>query len=252
MRLTTRSLTVAPLLMAASAPAGSKDFFEAHPGLWSFAYLITAILSLLVSGVGLYLIWGQLKAGRQALGAAAMSAKAAADAATVAYASARPWIKLTISKAYLTFSPSNVEEVGCQLNYTIENIGNTPAVDLHLVFKPVPAGFGTDVVWDEELSSLRSSDRRHSRVLFPGDTIEEGRSTNFAFPRQRDEKMLGFRVVAAVIYKAALDGQEYWTPAVVGLQHETPPADRVYRFYRGMGHVPCLTMLLGDETPQPT
>lgn len=246
-------LLVLPLLGAAlPATPATKDFFEAHPGLWSFAYLVTAIVSLLVSGVGLYLIWGQLKAGRQSLTDSAKSAQAAADAARISYAATRPWLKLSVSKAHLYFHKENLEEVGCQLNYIIKNVGNTPAIDVRIVFKPVPVGHGIAVNFESDLAELKSTLWRNPRVLFPDESIEEGLSRNFPFPRQGTEEMLGFKIVAAVIYKAALDGETYWTPAVLGLQHETPPADRVYRFYRGMGNVPCLTMLLGDETPQPT
>lgn len=232
--------------------SGTKDFFELHPGLWSFGSAVIALLGVLVSGIGLYFIWAQLKASREALSASSTSAQAAADAAKIAYAATRPWLKFEVTKAYLYLSPNNLEEVGCQINYRIENIGNTPALHAGVVFRPVPTGYGTDSDIQRELESLRATKPGNPRVLFPGDGITEGRSINFPFPRQSDERMIGFKVVAAAVYKASAEGETYWTPAVLGLQHETPPPDKVYRFYRGMGNVPCLAFLSGDETPPPT
>jgi hypothetical protein len=241
------------LLTAASPEVNGKDYFENHPGLWSFLYLISACLSLIVSVIGIVFIWHQIKSGKEALYAASRSAESAADAARIAHASVRPWIKFTVKKAYLHFNDQNTSEVGCQIDYKIENIGNTPAVELKVVFKPIPVGHGIDVDFNLEFESLKSVDiSSNPRVVFPRDIIEEGLSTNFPFAPQLDERMLGFKVIAAVVYKAAFDGQEYWTPVAVGLQHETPPEDRVYRFYRGMGHVPCLVIYLGKQTPPPT
>lgn len=225
---------------------------------WDPVALFTVVLA--ISTIGLWLATRRLWEGAEAqardltrsANAAATSANAAAGATRIAYAATRPWIKLRVLKAFLYFNADNMAEVGCQLDYIIENIGNTPAIDLMVVFKPVPVGYGTNTNIDMELASLQSASKRNPRVLFPKDEITEGVSTNFPFPNQTDETVLGFKVVAAVLYKAALDGQEYWTPAVIGLQHETAPVDRVYRFYRGMGNVPCITMLLGDETPVPT
>lgn len=242
------------LKLSATLPPVStgKDFFEAHPGLWSFGAVVVAALSLVISGLGLYFIWVQLKAGREAVVAAALSAQAAAEATRIAHSATRPWIKLNVSKAYLYFNEQNPEEVGCQVNYKLKNVGNTPAVDLRLIFKPIPMGYRVNTDVAAELNGLRDLPRRNPRVLFPGDEIDEGLSTNFPFPRQEDESMIGFKIVVAAFYRAAFDGQEYWTPAVLGLQHEVPPVDRVYRFYRGMGNVPCLVLPLRDETPQPT
>tara|TARA_Y100000780_G_C13656062_1_gene406604 strand:- start:197 stop:901 length:705 start_codon:yes stop_codon:yes gene_type:complete len=226
--------------------------------VWDPVALFTVILG--ISTIGLWLATKRLWKGAEAQArdltrsadAALISAQAAADAAKIAYAAARPWIQLHVSKAHLYFNEDNQTEVGCQLNYSIKNIGQTPAIELRVVFKPVPVGRGSESDIELELRSLKNLASRNPRVLFPSDKIEEGFSTNFPFPNQADESMLGFKVVVAVLYKAALDGQEYWTPAVLGLQHETPPQDRVHRFYRGMGNVPCLVMRLGDETPQPT
>jgi hypothetical protein len=113
-------------------------------------------------------------------------------------------------------------------------------------------GYGTSTDINRELHDLLHAKLHNPRVLFPNDLIEEGVSTNFPFPRQSDESMLSFKVIAAGVYKATSDGELHWTPAVLQLQHEIPPEDRVYRFYRGMGHVLCLAMLLGTETPLPT
>jgi len=49
------------------ASAEPKDFFEVHAGLWALGSAMAAFLSLLVGGVGLFFIWAQLKAGREAL-----------------------------------------------------------------------------------------------------------------------------------------------------------------------------------------
>lgn len=225
---------------------------------WDPVALFTVVLGL--STIGLWLTTRRLWQGaeRQALDlrrsadAAAASAQSAADATQIAYAAHRPWVTFSISRAYLTFALDNLAEVGCQIDFAIENVGGTPAIDLRVVFCPVPVGHGTNSDVEVELARLRSQSARDPRVLFPGQRIEEGRGTNFPFPPQPNERMLGFKVVAAVLYRAALDGQEYWTPAVISLQHEVPPSDRVYRFYRGMGHVPCLVILSGDETPAPT
>lgn len=200
----------------------------------------------------MYFVWRQLRANQQALGDSAKSAQAAADAAKSAYAGVRPWVKLEVTKAYLFFNPDNQEEVGCQLDYRMENIGNTPALRAGLVFKPIPQGYRIPSDIPRELEELRRTEPRTPRVLFPNDKVVEGLSMNFPYPRQPDESMVGFRVIAAVVYRAAPDSEVYWTPLVLALQHETPPQDRVYRFYRGMGHVPCLVMLDGESTPHPT
>lgn len=101
------------------------------------------------------------------------------------------------------------------------------------------------------MEELRLTPPHNPRVFFPSDAVSEGISTNFPFPRQPDESFISFIVVAAVLYKATPDGDAYWTPGIYQLQHVTPPADRVYRFYRGMGNVECLVIRL-SETPNPT
>jgi hypothetical protein len=111
---------ILPLLSAAPARAhAGNDFFESHPGLWSFASLIPATLSVFVSGIGLYFIWRQLKATKQTIADSSKSAQAAADAARTSFAATRPWVKFRVSKVHLHFNDGNPEEVGCQVNYTI-------------------------------------------------------------------------------------------------------------------------------------
>jgi hypothetical protein len=237
-----------------TSPSGTAlpDFFEAHIGLWAMGSALAAMMTVFVSAVGLYFIWAQVRASREALADSSTSASAAAAAARTAYASTRPWIKLEVSRVFLTFNPAQPGQVGCQIDYRLENIGKTPAIEAGIVFKPLPVGYGvlTDVA--EELRSLFGSPPHNPRVLFPGDVVNEALSTNFPFPPQRDERFMGFKVVAAVVYKAEADGPNYWTPVVLSLQQKEPPPDRVYRFYRGMGHVECLVIRDGRESPNPT
>jgi hypothetical protein len=161
-------------------------------------------------------------------------------------------VKLEVTKAHLYFNEGNTDEVGCQVDYRIKNIGNTPALQAGVVFRPLPHGHLINVDLDLELEQLRQAKPRTPRVLFPGDEVIEGLSMNFPYPPQPQESMVGFKVIVAIVYRSAPDGETHWTPAVLALQHETPPADRVYRFYRGMGTVPCIVMLEGELTPHPT
>jgi len=230
----------------------TPDFFESHSGLWAFGSTVATFLTVLVGGVGLFFVWRQLRASKTALIDSTKSAQAAADAAKSTFATTRPWLKLEVTKAYIYLNEANSEDVGCQINYRIENIGRTPALRAGIVFKPIPMGYGIATDMDSELEELRQTKPRTPRVLFPNDVVEEGLSLRFAYPPQVNESMVGFKVIVAAVYNAAPEGETYWTPGVFGLQHETPPPDLIYRFYRGMGSVPCMVLLDGEATPPPT
>ena len=230
----------------------NKDFFEAHSGAWAFGSAIASIASLLVTGIGIYFVWRQLVASREALTNSTISAKAAADAAKTAYDSIRPWLKFEVRRAFIYLNPNQLDLVGCQIDYRLENIGKIPAIQVEVLYKPVAsAGIHRPVLADE-LASLEPIDPRMPTVLFPGDTREIGPSRNFPFPPLPDESMMGFHVVAMARYRASPDGPYYNTPLVLGLQHSKPPADRIYRFWRGMGAVECMALTIEAQTPSPT
>src|SRR3569623_2089635 len=108
---------------------------------WDPVALFTVVLA--ISTIGLWIATRRLWKGAEAQArdlarsadAAAASAQASADAARIANAAIRPWVRFRVSRAHLYFSAENSTEVGCQLDYVVENIGETPAVDLRVVFK---------------------------------------------------------------------------------------------------------------------
>jgi hypothetical protein len=233
---------------------GAADFARDQAywaGAAAVAAWIVGLAGLFVNGVGLFFIWGQLKANRLALVSAARSADAAADAAKSAQLTARPWIKFEVTRAILFLHEPDSGEIGCQIDYRFENIGQTPAVQLAVIHRPVPAVAGHTVTEDDFLA-LAAEGTSRPRAVFPGESVVEGRSQNFPFPPQPDERMLGFKIIAAVAYRSHSSGELHLTPLTLGLQHKVPPPDRVYRFWRGMGQVECLVIPLGDETPDPT
>ena len=249
---TVRTAVAAAQLVATSGGT-TKDFFEAHAGLWAFGSALAALSSVAVAVIGLRFIWRQLKASRQELAASATSAQAAADAAKIAFSSTRPWIKFEIQDAILYFHPSQPEVVGCQIGYRIENAGKTPAIDVAMLYKPLPQSSAMPQGVRDELDGLPETGIDLSPiVLFPGDVIAASRSMTFPFPAQPQEDFLGFKIVAAVVYRASPEGEMYRTPVVLDLQHAVMPPDRKNRFYRGMGTIKCLVMRSGRETPSPT
>lgn len=92
---------------------------------WSRAGVVVSILGLVVSGVGLFFIWKQLRHGEEAVREAARSSQAAADAANAAILSSRPWLNVVDVKAQFHESEEPPQLV---LTFDIHNIGATPAL----------------------------------------------------------------------------------------------------------------------------
>ncbi|WP_421739957.1 hypothetical protein [Caulobacter sp.] len=218
----------------------------------ALAAWMLGFIGLLMNAVGIYLVWGQLKANREALSSATAGAYAAAEAAKVAHLATRPWIKFSISKAYLYLYPDNPDQVGCQINYRYENIGQTPAVQVALIYRPFAVAWETLEAWPLEFDNLLKTEPRQTRALFPGEFVDEGRSTNFPFPPLQDESRLSFRIVAAVTYKAHATGETYVTPVVAGLQRKELLADKDCQVFRGMRDVEFIVVPMFDDTPDPT
>jgi hypothetical protein len=230
------------------------NFFESHSGLWNAASAGAAwlfgLIALAINVFGLIFVWRQLRMNELTLKATAESAAAAAEAARISYVSSRPWLNFSIKKAYLYFNPDNPTEIGCQIDYSYKNVGQTPAVQVGVVYRPVPSTAQNRSLRDEFLELFQEKPFQ-PHPLFPGESIEQGLSRNFPFPPQPDERFLGFRIVAAVVYKANTLGETYWTPIALALQITEPPTTEHF-FRRGMGNVECLVMRIAEETPDPT
>lgn len=207
-------------------------------------------LAIIVNAVGLYFVWRQLKGNREALSAASVSATAAADAAKVAFMASRPWIKFQVHRAYLYLDADRPDQVGCQIDYQYENIGQTPAVQVGVVYKPVPQSRTTD--YRKEFAELLVQEPQDMQAVFPGEVVQLGPSRRFPFAPVDEERWgISFAVVAAVKYRAHASGEIYWTPLMLQLQQSDPKVVD-HRIFRGMGHLTCLVMPVGAHTPDPT
>jgi hypothetical protein len=226
---------------------------------WAMMMFCAAVFEASVTALGVYLVYRTLgEAKRTATGtieaanAARASADAAAEAAKVASLASRPWVKFSVSSVIIYLMPTNPQEVGCQIHYEYENIGDTPAIHAGLVFAPVPVSAQNPPNWTEQIKNLIDKEPRQPRALFPGEKVISNLSTNFPFPPQPNEDAVTFSVVAGVTYKTHATGMIHSTFTISQLQQKTPPADRIFRFLRGMGIVECIVMYDGSTTPDPT
>lgn len=123
----------------------AKEFSEtwaamasAHWAAWSaVAAWVIGIASLLTNLAAIILVYRQLQANRQALRDTARSADSAADAARASLMTSRPWVKLEVQRIFFGFSGDAERRLTCQVDYQIENIGQTPAVQCGIVYQPM-------------------------------------------------------------------------------------------------------------------
>ena len=101
------------------------------------AAVLIGCLTVTVNAVGLYLLWGQLRANREALAAATKSANAATEAARHSQLTSRPWIKFDIDGGLLRLMPELPDEMTAMVSVNYENIGQTPAIQVAVIFKPL-------------------------------------------------------------------------------------------------------------------
>ncbi|WP_288759438.1 hypothetical protein [uncultured Brevundimonas sp.] len=236
--------------------------FHYPESMWTAGSTIAAwcfgFLTLVLNGVGLWFIWKQLKANQVALGAAVESADAAKAATAAAVSTSRPWLTFEVSRAHIYVAPDQPGTVGCQIDYEIKNIGQTPALQVRIAFQPIGAQRVRDMpeYAEEILAAIPEETISEPRTVFPSAVILEGRSTTFPWPDEWIDHSGGssFTVYAAVFYRSSLDGPVHRTVQVLRLQKEAPGvAPYGYAFHPDVSaHHPCRVIFIGSLTPSPT
>gem|GEM_PF-6083076 len=134
---------------------------------WTRAGVGVSLVGLLVSGIGLFLIWKQLRHGEAAVRESARSSQAATDAASAALLSSRPWLKISDMSAQ--FHQDEQPPV-LSLWFFIENVGQTPAVMATTSAHLLATG-----KQDELDEAVKTSPDKHRTLrgatVFPGDRV---------------------------------------------------------------------------------
>lgn len=199
-----------------------------YAGLSAAAAWIIGLVSLALTGGGLFFIWRQLKSTE-------LAAQAAAAGAEAASLTSRPWVTLSIERVHFGMGrPDDPDAVSCQVDYTVKNIGKTPAIQCGIVYD-VFVGKREDQT-EEIREKLLSIEPLHPRALFPNDSIKQGISQpkNFSVPPVRDSFTV--IVAVAVFYKVHAGGEWKYTMQFGTLQPMKPRDDIEKNFdtYKGM------------------
>lgn len=143
-----------------------------------------ALVALPINGVGIYLVWRQLRINETALKDATRSADAAVIAAETAALTTRPWVSLDVKKT------CSIVETGKRLrvclDVTIKNIGKTPAVGIWVVQRASIRGGGSTTV--EKLKKEHLEWEQAGRTLFPDDVEQSFRYVDLPETRREPKE----------------------------------------------------------------
>jgi len=214
------------------------------------AAVIFGLLAVTVNATGLYLLWGQLKANREALIVAIKSANAATEAARQAQLTSRPWIKFEIEDGGLRLMPETPDKMVAHMSVSYENIGQTPATQVGITFKPLIVVRNAEPDIPSEFAALLETKAYGPETLFPGDKRNYGLNLDFPLPPLPDDEDIRFRLIAVVVYRAHATGELLYTPLVRTLLRQIE-GGAVREFRPRMGHVMCRVRSMGDITIDP-
>lgn len=131
-----------------------------------YTEVIVDWISVLISTVGLWLIYRQLKATEKAAQSAISSAKAAEDAAQIALSGTRPWIKLTLINEGEAYLREDRKNIFASIRIIATNIGKTPATNV--VFHSKLLTSSDDDVLSNYISSMPNRPFQ-AATIFPDD-----------------------------------------------------------------------------------
>lgn len=123
---------------------------------------VASVTAIFVGAATLIFLWFQLRANREAIKAATASASAAAEAARIAAADVRPWLRVKPSE--FADIETRLGRTWVRFDLTIENIGRTPA----LAFSCASQLFAFNNE-DGIREFLSCADTNFAQTLFPGD-----------------------------------------------------------------------------------
>lgn len=220
-------------------------------GFWTAATAIATWLGLILSTLGILIVWRQLRLNRQAMEDASLSAQSAAEATRISQLSSRPWVSFALDTAYIHLNSHQPNQIGCQLNYRAKNIGKTPALRCGLVYRPYKLDRATSRA--NILKELIDAGPALTRTLFPEEGIGEGISTQFQFDDNAATSPFGLGLVAAMMYQIPGSNEWHYTPIFAGLQPHSPiPGTVEYSFQLNMGNIQCHVMQERRDAPDPT
>ena len=160
---------------------------------WAAGAAVLGLIGLPVNGIGIWLVWRQLKLNESALKDASRSADAAATAAEASMLATRPWIRLKVDSEKSTISNISGSHV-LSLHISYENIGKTPATRLWILEKAVA---------DDELDLVSHFEESHQQFVDAGSSLfpEEGDEGiwTISLPPHPNEKV-GWVVGIAAMY----------------------------------------------------
>lgn len=171
------------------------------------------LITILGNGIGLFLVWRQLRANGIAIGHSAQSAQAAADAAMTAARDVRPWLRLD-SPAPVEMHKINADQFQAMVSVRWKNVGRTPAsrVAGHAVLLPDESAEAARDALDQFLRTDLSS-----RTIFPEE--EDGIGFGVQLLADGDERS-GWPILVAV---------RYWLPGSDHFHHTA----KIFIVHRG-------------------
>ena len=183
---------------------------------WAAAAALAAwligLITLVVNGGGILLLWRQLKISEDA-------ALAARDAVRIAAAETRPWLQLGFSKleGYVQFDPPRVRVWGF---VDINNIGKTPALSAGMLARLLIDPSRNDII--SGLEELRGQIKTRNTIIFPSQILP----TQFWLSERVDAD--DFRheneIIVLVVANYSSGAEEHETSAVIAVW---PKADEM-------------------------
>ena len=174
---------------------------------------LLGLVTILGNGIGLFLVWRQLRANAIAIGHSAQSAQAAADAAMTAARDVRPWLRLD-SPAPIEMHMINADHFQAIVPVRWKNVGRTPAsrVSAHAALLREDSIEAAQEALDHLLR-----DDLGSRTVFPDE--EDGLGFGVQLPANSDERK-GWPIFVAV---------RYWLPGSDHFHHTA----KIFIVHRG-------------------
>lgn len=175
------------------------------------AWLI-GLITLLVNGGGILLLWRQLKISEAAV-------KAATTATEIAILEQRPWLKVEpMEGGHIYFRLGDNSSVMVHIRVEIENVGRTPAVMVDYRFRAVVAGDDPS----EALNDLKAKPAVAETTIFPDDTLVIP-MTSGALTNLREGDFVAVDVVCLVRYRSYASPDWHMTPLLLAIEPAPEP-----------------------------
>lgn len=227
-------------------------------GIATVLILVAQALVFLWQGLQLRLTIAETKKATQATEASAKAASRSADIASQALvASNRPWVKADVRMC----GPIdyNVNGANFHMEFTVENVGRSPATNINIRLKVV-SFFPGDKPWnptkdfEDYIGELkRAPPMRFGFTVFPSQRRLQRVSTTMANEQVAiDSKRTGAiypRIIGAIVYRTGFDDDAHLTGFIFNIQTTDTPLLKAgsrsnMAIYPDQGEVPLNELVL--------